>query len=66
MAFESVFPADRDQRWRDRVKEIPKLLEYIYGKEADKRDQRVEFVLRSTNRGADRQADVSEPLSGQP
>jgi putative DNA primase/helicase len=35
-AFEDVFPADRDGRWRARVAEIPRLLEFVYGKEADK------------------------------
>jgi hypothetical protein len=35
-AFDCVFPLDRDQRWQTRVAEIPKLLEYVWGKEAIK------------------------------
>jgi hypothetical protein len=37
-AFDGVFPPDRDQRWHDRVKSIPEMLAYIWGKEAIKRD----------------------------
>jgi RecA-family ATPase len=37
-AFESVFPADRDARWHARVIEIPRMLEYVWGKEAAARD----------------------------
>jgi hypothetical protein len=33
-AFEIVFPPDRDDRWRARVAEIPRLLEYVWGKQA--------------------------------
>jgi hypothetical protein len=38
-AFECVTPADRDQRWHDRVKSIPDMLGYIWSKEGEKRDQ---------------------------
>jgi len=37
-AFEDTFPPDRDERWQPRVNEIPRLLEHVYGKEAQKRD----------------------------
>ncbi len=33
--FEDVFPPDRDERWRDRVADIPRLLEYVYGKQGE-------------------------------
>jgi hypothetical protein len=33
-AFEDVLPHDRDARWQARVAKIPKLLEYVWGKEA--------------------------------
>ena len=64
MAFESVFPPDRDGRWHDRYNEIDKLVGYVYGKQADKLDERVEFVVRSTSDGAtveEPEADPSPP-----
>jgi hypothetical protein len=51
-AFECVFPADRDQRWRDRFEEVPKLLGYVYGKEAGKQDERVSFAIGGDDEGA--------------
>jgi hypothetical protein len=41
-AFNSVLPPDRDRRWHDRVREIPKLLEYVYVKQTKKRDAHAE------------------------
>jgi hypothetical protein len=58
-AFECVFPADRDQRWRDRFANIPRQLEYVYGKEAKKRDERIEFTIGSSA-AADSPADDAE------
>jgi hypothetical protein len=37
-AFDRVSLSLRDKRWHDRRAEIPRLLEYVYGKEAEKRD----------------------------
>jgi hypothetical protein len=37
-AFETVFPPDRDARWHARVAEIPRLLGYVWGKQAEARD----------------------------
>jgi hypothetical protein len=37
-AFEGVTPADRDDRWRARFASIPAMLEWVYGKEAEKRE----------------------------
>jgi hypothetical protein len=50
VAFECVFPADRDERWRTRVTEIDKLLAYVYGKEADKLDEQAEFTIGGSRR----------------
>jgi hypothetical protein len=36
---------NHDQRWQDRVAEIPRILCYVYGKLADENDQRVEFTI---------------------
>lgn len=44
-AFECVFPGDRDQRWHDRFGEIDKLISYVYGNAADKRDERIAFEI---------------------
>jgi hypothetical protein len=35
-AFEGVFSPDRDERWHARIKEIPRLLEHVWGKETQK------------------------------
>jgi hypothetical protein len=62
--FEDVFPPDRDQRWRDRVAEIPRLISYVYGKLADKDDERIEFTVSSTGaHGADETQE--DPLENQ-
>src|SRR5262249_13450237 len=37
-AFDRVSPSLRDKRWHDRRAEIPRMLEYVYGKEAEKCD----------------------------
>jgi hypothetical protein len=37
-AFDRVCPSLRDKRWHDRRAEIPRMLEYVYGREAEKRD----------------------------
>ena len=50
-AFECVFPPDRDQRWYDRHGEIDKLVTYVYGREADKRDERISFEIGSDDEG---------------
>ena len=50
-AFECVMPPDRDARWHDRYGEIDELIEYVYGKEADKRDERIEFTIGGNVRG---------------
>jgi len=50
-AFESVFPPARDARWHDRYREIGKLLAYVYGKEADKQDERVAFEIGGSGEG---------------
>ena len=47
-AFECVIPPDRDARWHDRYGEIDELLGYVYGKEANKRDDEVEFTIGGT------------------
>ncbi len=39
-AFETVFPPDRDDRWRKRFADIDRCLDDIYGKEARKLDER--------------------------
>jgi hypothetical protein len=41
-AFDDVFPPDRDVRWHARVAEIPRLLEYVWGKEAGQQDAKRE------------------------
>jgi hypothetical protein len=41
-AFDGVFPPDRDARWQARVAEIPRLLEYVWGKEIEKPTPEVE------------------------
>jgi Protein of unknown function (DUF3987) len=51
-AFESVFPPDRDARWQQRYNDIPRCVLGIYGKEAQKQDEQVEFVLHSTGSGS--------------
>jgi hypothetical protein len=45
--FGGVFPPDRDERWQSRVDEIPRLLEHVWGKEAEKSAQ------TTANDGAD-------------
>jgi hypothetical protein len=35
-AFDCVFPPDRDQRWQERVRQIPEWLVFVYGKDAGK------------------------------
>ena len=59
-AFECVFPPDRDARWHSRFSDIPRIVQGIYGSEADKRDrgERVDFQLHSTIDG------VSSPNVG--
>jgi RecA-family ATPase len=65
-AFESVFPPDRDARWRARVDDIPRMLEYIWGKAAATRDaQEAELDAWDQQRpppGA-RDKDRREPLA---
>jgi hypothetical protein len=36
-SFDRVSPSLRDKRWHDRRAEIPRMLEYVYGNEAEKR-----------------------------
>jgi hypothetical protein len=36
--FETIAPADRDARWRQRHGELPRILDDIYGKDAGQRD----------------------------
>jgi AAA domain len=46
--FEGVFPPDRDARWHDRrFKDLPRCLDYIYGKEGDKLGEEVTFTIGS-------------------
>src|SRR5262249_52741086 len=60
-AFESVMPPGRDARWHDRRGEIDKLVGYVYGREADKQDERVEFTIGTARgNGAD-----NEPPPGE-
>jgi hypothetical protein len=35
-AFDCVLPPDRDARWRERVRQIPEWLAFVYGKDAEK------------------------------
>jgi AAA domain-containing protein len=56
--FEAVFPPDRDERWHQRYGEIPKLVDFVYGKEAEARDNRIEFVIGGN--GAEAAADQPE------
>jgi hypothetical protein len=37
--FDGVFPADRDQRWKDRRDDIARTVLWVYGKEAAKLDE---------------------------
>ena len=55
--FEDVFPPDRDQRWRDRVAEIPRLLAYVYGKRADEADEKVSFAIGGDDGSSDDEID---------
>jgi len=50
--FDSVFPPDRDRRWRDRRADIPRIIRDIYGKEAGQKDERVEFTIGGAGPGA--------------
>jgi hypothetical protein len=48
--FECVFPPDRDARWKHRrFDDLPRCLDYVYGKEADKRDEEVKFTIGSSH-----------------
>lgn len=38
--FDQVFPPDRDARWRQRRSDVPRIIEGIYGKDAEQRDAR--------------------------
>jgi hypothetical protein len=60
-AFECIMPIDRDQRWRKRYADIPRLVLGIYGKEADKQDNVVEFTISSTGNGAAAEETTAEP-----
>jgi RecA-family ATPase len=59
-AFESVFPPDRDARWNKRYADIPRVVAGIYGKEAQKQDERIEFTIGGGANGGTAPPD-SEP-----
>jgi hypothetical protein len=58
MAFECVAAWDRDDRWHQRYASIPEMLTYVYGKEASKVDEHVEFTLHGS--GAAEHTDPSD------
>jgi hypothetical protein len=63
-AFDCVFPADRDQRWRERRADIPRIILDIFGKEAGKRDARVEFTINGNARDTEARESDSETRAG--
>jgi len=63
-AFEDTFPPDRDERWQTRVNEIPRLLEHVYGKEAQKRDSSTGHSSPNGHDKQERPAAVITPQNG--
>jgi AAA domain len=51
-AFECIMPPDRDERWRERYADIPNCIRWVYSKEAEKRDEHVEFTINGTKSDA--------------
>ena len=69
-AFDGVFPADRDQRWNDRVADIPNLLVHVFGKDAaratDREQQRAEWEASHPGPGGPPDAAEDEAGWGSP
>jgi hypothetical protein len=54
-AFDRVSPSLRDKRWHDRRAEIPRMLEYVYGKGAERLDN---GQGKPSNSGAERRFEL--------
>jgi RecA-family ATPase len=60
-AMESVFPPDRDARWKTRFDDIDRCIFYVFGKEATKRDSGTESSRRRLDQN-DKDQPVYAPL----